>query len=161
MESDLKEVFPLIYRPVGEVIVTWAMVERILTVSIGIIYHDARGSEVQQKLPFKLCDKIGFVRRCLLRLQALQPLAPEFGPRLDEARRLADIRNYVAHGAVMAWDRATETVKFVKLDLDGAHYRNSERNCTIAELKKAADDSIILASSIGDLTQCIAQAFMR
>jgi|GraSoiStandDraft_4_1057263.scaffolds.fasta_scaffold183719_1 hypothetical protein len=161
MESDLKEVFPLIYRPVGEVVVTWAMVERILTVSIGIIYHDARGSEVCERLPFGLTDKIKFVRLCLRQMQPLQGLQPEFGPLLVEAKRLADVRNYLVHGAVMDWDKETGTVEFVKFDPKDGHYQNSKRRFTMGELAQAADDSIILAGAIGNLTQRLAHAFMR
>jgi hypothetical protein len=91
---------------IGHIIVNWTFVDTALSTWCAIVYHSVGGKHREPELPRNTSRKLTFLRRCFRRIDALKPYQAEALATLDAAERLAETRNFVAHGSISEYDES-------------------------------------------------------
>lgn len=133
------------FMHVGYLAQNWAGVETMLDGHVRHIHVHYDGAKIEQEPPQSFNRKRTYLRKAFARHPKLKEHAEAANSLLDEATRLAEIRNWTLHSG---WS---------KMDPDNAllgRYSRSERmlweqqEFTIDDIYKAAADSVSLAFAL-------------
>lgn len=106
-----------LYQPVGELVLNWSVWDSMIVKIVALVFQSTGGKHQEPKIPFEFKRRIKFLRRCVNRIDALKPFAPEMAAILTNAKILSKIRDSIVHGALSKFDPETGRYEFVKLDI--------------------------------------------
>jgi hypothetical protein len=109
-----------LYPAVGSLILQWAMLEQMLEAWVAIIFRSWNiGSRLNEKqIPFQFSNKVRFLRKAFERIPELENYAQEGLSLLDQIEPVGKTRDILVHGALCAYDDATNTFSFRRLPID-------------------------------------------
>jgi hypothetical protein len=155
--------FRALFKTAGELVIAWGLAEAALVSIIAILYQRAGGRHVADRIPVSFKRRRKFLRLCAHTIAPLAEHAPAINRILDELVQIATIRNALAHGAISAYDLATDVYTFTLLgtdDVENIHRVNSV-SCTLLSMRGAVIDLQRLTREMGALAEHFMDAFVR
>jgi hypothetical protein len=119
-----------LYRPIGELIVNWSVLDSQFIKMIAILYQTDQGKALQKQLPREFSRRLRFLRKCATKFPALSRHADDLRRALTVAKEVAIVRDALVHGAISNFDETDQRYSFVKLDVDKSgdiHMANTVR----------------------------------
>lgn len=98
--SITAEAIAEIERPVGQLLLGYALLDHQLDFWLMKIFEVARKQNLASKMPHQIGDKIGLLEKCFTRLAEFSQHRHQALRLLNEADELNSIRNTIAHGAL-------------------------------------------------------------
>ena len=153
------DLFPLLSLSVGQLVLSWSVVEVSLDQWVAIIYQGVGGKQIEREMPRALSRKIKFLRRCFKSILALEPFAEEATNLLGRAKELSSIRHTVVHGYVSKYDPDTQTATFVKLDAGKEIHQINITPLTFDQLLGAGGKCLNLSTDFTKFTKRLTDVF--
>ena len=159
---DLKAIWEMSAKAVGEFITHWAMVERCIDFCIAIIYQKAGGKHLDNEIPQALWRRVKFLRRCFNQVSVLASFADEGRSLLDRITALTDTRNMLVHGCLSSYtsDSNGQEFLFVRIDLapDKQMHVSTSLRITGREFVENNSEAFSLTTDLIDFTDRLLQA---
>jgi hypothetical protein len=144
----------------GGIIIRFADFETDMQGAITAI-HERRlelGQHAVAKLPpDQFAPSIEYLRQNL-KLPGMESFAAETERITVSVKKIAGIRNFIAHGTLYRFDEKTQTVYFRKYRLRDDEPSHCE--ITLARLEARRDEITTLATEMADLSERMQQAFL-
>ena len=93
-----------LYRPVGEMTVTWAISELALDFCVILVFSRLGGRRHRNQTQSALSWKLRFLREMAEKIDELQPMKAAMKSLCDDFERLSEIRHAFTHGAATQVD---------------------------------------------------------
>jgi len=129
----------------GLFFIHWNLVENILDVWQTVIFQNANGVALTNKMVWPLSQKLDFLEKNLRENSLLGSYA-DFGLNIvEEIRRISETRHTLSHFHVSRFDPETNTLEFSALKL---HKPATEHRHSVAQIpaQKILDDAIACES---------------
>jgi hypothetical protein len=154
------EVLNALYAPVGQIIISWALAEQLLENCVLVFSRFAGGKNIEPELPWQLGPKLKFSRKCLNKLESLSAFKEEGIKLVDEMAALSDVRHTFIHGAVSKYDKQTNTLLFVRLDVKNNTRQTIHRKITADFLITNGAKCVDLATRLSKFLERLIKAFV-
>ncbi len=100
MDNPYRERF---FAAVGELVLTWSLLESAVDASVHIIHQKVGGHEIEEQVPWALAKKLKFLRRCFRQIHRLSPQSETAVALFLEVGSASDLRHDIVHGVVRAF----------------------------------------------------------
>jgi hypothetical protein len=107
-----------LFRPVGELIINWSVLDSQLIKIVAILYRTDIGKRLESELPREFSRRLRFLRKCVSKTPELAKFAEDIKRMLSTAKQMVVVRDALVHGAISKYDKADGRYHFVKLDID-------------------------------------------
>ena len=107
-----------LFRPIGELIINWSLLDSQIVKMVAILYHTETGRSLQSEIPREFSRRVSFLRKCASKIAELSNFAEDIRRMLTTAKEMVIVRDAFVHGAVSNYDKTDQRYLFVKLDMD-------------------------------------------
>jgi hypothetical protein len=107
-----------LFRPIGELIINWSLLDSQIVKMVAILYHTETGRSLAPDIPREFSRRVRFLRKCVSKSPELSNFVNDMRRMLATAKEMVVVRDAFVHGAVSHYDETDQRYSFVKLDID-------------------------------------------
>jgi hypothetical protein len=156
--KHLGEIYPKLCQAVGDVVLTWALVEASIDDWAALCFYVAGGKNVEDTIPRQLKRKADFLRKCV-RFKSLAAFSSGGEPLIQRWTELSRQRHDLINGALHTSAQSSETLQFASRQFHADSYKTKLLKYSLDQLFTAADQMTVLARQLLELTTRMANHF--
>ena len=148
---------------IGHLAIGFGIFKVMLNTSVRIIFQNVGKSKGFKVIPKDLSRRLDFMRDAANQFPVLNTFKPSITHCVSTARGLADARNHVLHGSVIDYNKTTEVLTFLRLDVEKKARQPHvavRLRIKVKNLAAKGDAAVALSARMQPVMERLAKTFM-